>query len=383
MRVAAGLGAHDRDAHLREQVPVRVEVARRGVEELEPGEVRRAAAVADDGGVERAAERVGGQQVLALVAHERDTVGDRGQRPLQARPGRRRPGRAAAWPARRGDAVGGAGQVEQVRALGVVELERPRDGVEHRRRRPADRTALELGVVLHAHARRGSRPRCAAGPGTRRLVPPRTPAASGVTFARRDMRNSRTSARLSMLPTVGRAAPTRESVRRGALRVHPSAGTPHLAPRPVAWWAHPHREAPPPCAQSSCTPRATSGSTRPSGRRSSSRPTPSSSSRPPASAGPTCGRTAAPTPSTTSRWATSTWASSRRSAPRSRTCRSATSSSGRSSPPTTRATSAWPATRPTACTVSPARSPARRRSTPASRWPTAPSSRRPACPTPT
>ena len=49
VRVAAGLGAHDRDAHLREQVPVGVEVAGRGVEELEPGEVRGAAAVADDG----------------------------------------------------------------------------------------------------------------------------------------------------------------------------------------------------------------------------------------------------------------------------------------------------------------------------------------------
>ena len=50
-------------------------------------------------------------------------------------------------------------------------------------------------------------------------------------------------------------------------------------------------------------------------RRSSSPPTRSSGSPPPASAGPTCGPTAAPRRSTTRRWATSTSASSTRSAP--------------------------------------------------------------------
>src|SRR4051794_38849 len=70
-----------------------------------------------------------------------------------------------------------------------------------------------------------------------------TPAASGVTFARRVMRNSRTSARLSMPTTVGPGPAARESVRRGALPVHPTSGTPRRADAEVRWW-HTHREAP-------------------------------------------------------------------------------------------------------------------------------------------
>ena len=39
VRIPAGLGAHDRDAHLGEQLPVGVELPGGRVEELEPGEV--------------------------------------------------------------------------------------------------------------------------------------------------------------------------------------------------------------------------------------------------------------------------------------------------------------------------------------------------------
>ncbi|SEE89814.1 MFS transporter, FSR family, fosmidomycin resistance protein [Jiangella alba] len=48
VRVAAGLGPHDAHTHLGEQLPVRVEVAGGGVEELEAREVGRASPVADD-----------------------------------------------------------------------------------------------------------------------------------------------------------------------------------------------------------------------------------------------------------------------------------------------------------------------------------------------
>src|SRR4051794_4694606 len=49
VRVSSGLGAHDAHAHLREQLPVGVEVVGGGVEELEPRQVWAPAAVADDG----------------------------------------------------------------------------------------------------------------------------------------------------------------------------------------------------------------------------------------------------------------------------------------------------------------------------------------------
>src|SRR3954451_4351188 len=68
-----------------------------------------------------------------------------------------------------------------------------------------------------------------------------TPAVSGVTLARRDIRNSRTSARLSMSTTVGRATPTREAVRRGVPLVHRSSGTPGRAAAEVRWWTHRQR----------------------------------------------------------------------------------------------------------------------------------------------
>ena len=70
---------------------------------------------------------------------------------LQARARRRLACRArAAGAPGRGDAVGGAGEVEQVRALRVIQLQRPRHRVEHGRGCAGDRAALELGVVLDA-----------------------------------------------------------------------------------------------------------------------------------------------------------------------------------------------------------------------------------------
>ena len=47
-------------------------------------------------------------------------------------------------------AVRGLGEVEQVRAFGVVELQGPGECVEHRWRHPAEEAAFQFGVVLDA-----------------------------------------------------------------------------------------------------------------------------------------------------------------------------------------------------------------------------------------
>ena len=89
------------------------------------------------------------------VADERDAVGDRLQRPLQAEPGRGLARRTTARPARGRDAVGGAGEVEQVGAFGLVELQRPGQRVEHAGGGAGDLAALEPGVVLDAQPGEG------------------------------------------------------------------------------------------------------------------------------------------------------------------------------------------------------------------------------------
>ena len=106
------------------------------------------------------------------VTDERDTVGDRLERPLQAQPRRGLARRTATGTTRGGDAVGGTGEVEQVGALGLVELQRPRERVEDAGRGAGDLAALEPGVVLDAETgdRRdlaAAQPRNASGPGGR------------------------------------------------------------------------------------------------------------------------------------------------------------------------------------------------------------------------
>ena len=209
--VAAGLGAHDADAHLGEEVPVGVEVARGGVEELEAGEVRRAAAVADDGGVEGAAERVGGEQVLARVADEGDAVGDRVQRPLQAGPRRRLARRRRRGRPEVGMPSAARARSKQVGALGVVELQRARQRVEDAGGGAGDLAALEAGVVLDAQpGQRGdlaaaqARHAAAAGGREAGLVRGDAGAASGEELAH--------LLRLSMPSSLGRTGggPSRE-----------------------------------------------------------------------------------------------------------------------------------------------------------------------------
>ena len=100
-------------------------------------------------GEQRASELVGGEDVEAVVAHVGGGAGDRVERPLDLGPDALSwSGAGAAAPVR----VGGAGEVEEVGALGVVELERPGQCVEHALGDAAHVSALEAGVVRDAHA---------------------------------------------------------------------------------------------------------------------------------------------------------------------------------------------------------------------------------------
>ena len=180
--------------------------------------------------------------------------------------------------------------------------------------------------------------------------------------ARRVMRNSRTSWRLSTPSRLGRVGVLGRAVR-GALSVRPSTGTSSACGRRLDSCGGPlgpagvcPREASRRSSRDawSChvrtRRRAGGGARGPEDHRADRRDHPPDGDvhlrqRPVALPRRRAGR---PPGS----WGTSTSASSRRSAPRCAPSRSATSSSGPSSPPTTRARSAGPATRPTACTPS-------------------------------
>ena len=107
--VAAGFGSEDRDDLFGDVVPVVVEAFRAGVEEHEPGCVRRAA-WGEVGGVEGVAELVGGEDVQAPVADERGRLGHRVEDPLHGGADLLL-GRPAAAS---GGGLGRAGEVDQV-----------------------------------------------------------------------------------------------------------------------------------------------------------------------------------------------------------------------------------------------------------------------------
>ena len=86
------------------------------------------------------------------VSHEGHTLGDGLERPTQAESRRRLARRTPPGAARGGDAIGGAREVEQVGALGLVELQRPRQGLEDPGGCAGDLAALQAGVVLDAEA---------------------------------------------------------------------------------------------------------------------------------------------------------------------------------------------------------------------------------------
>ena len=95
--------------------------------------------------IDRAGQRIGGEVVPAAVAHERDTAGERVEGPLHARADRAAGRRQACRRL-------GPGEVEEVEPFGIVEVEGAGDGVEHAVGRSVNVAALELGVVVRAHA---------------------------------------------------------------------------------------------------------------------------------------------------------------------------------------------------------------------------------------
>ena len=219
--VAAGFGAQDGDAGVGGGVPVGVEVGarrRRGRCSGRSSGGRRVAVV--QRGVHGPAEVVGGEQVHPAVADD-GRRGDRVEHPLQARPrcparlGRRR-GRipalvpSAAW-ARWNRWARSASSSCRARAIASsTEAETPAEGA-----------ALQLGVVLDADPGEGG-DLTAAQPGHPALPISGRPACCGVILARREIRNSRTSARLSTRPSTVRRLPGRWD----ALSVHLSSETP-------------------------------------------------------------------------------------------------------------------------------------------------------------
>ena len=143
--VAAGLGAQDRHRVIRGALPVRVEAAGTVVQEEEPRKVGRPGGAAVHLGVHGAAELVGGEDVQAPVAHERRGVGDRVEHQLHARPDRLGGGAAAL---RLAGGAGGPGQVEQVRPLRLVQLQRLREGFQDSLGHSGEVSAFQPGVIL-------------------------------------------------------------------------------------------------------------------------------------------------------------------------------------------------------------------------------------------
>lgn len=138
VRVAAGFRTHDGNGDVGEGVPVRVEAAGGGVEEGEAGQVLLVAGRGVDVGVEGAEELVRREDVHAAVTDERRSGGDGVQSPLQAAV--RLPPLLGTPTSRAGEgvrAVGGLGQIHQVGALGVIELEGAGESFEYCRETPA------------------------------------------------------------------------------------------------------------------------------------------------------------------------------------------------------------------------------------------------------
>jgi hypothetical protein len=97
--------------------------------------------------------------VSGRAGHGVEELLHRGADALLARPPARR----------RGEGLCGAGEVEEVRALGVVQPQRSGDRVEDALRCPGELAALQAGVVRNAHAGEdrdllAAQPRDAPGP---------------------------------------------------------------------------------------------------------------------------------------------------------------------------------------------------------------------------
>lgn len=212
-----------------EGVPVGVEAPGDGIEEVETGEVRLVVGCGVDVGVEGAGELVGGEQVHAAVAHEGGPGGDRVQGPLQTAVRGPLPGGPASTAGEDVGAVGGLGQVQEVRALGVVQLERAGDGFEDGGGDAGEVAAFEFGVVLDADVGQG----CDLAPAQPRHTAPRPGGQPGP--FRGDLHSPR-GEELADLCTVVHSSTVRAARReRGVLAVHPLLVTRCPPGKPVTW----------------------------------------------------------------------------------------------------------------------------------------------------
>jgi hypothetical protein len=145
VRVSSRFGAQDAGHVVRHARPIVEEVSGAVVEEHVPDVVRRAGRPVEDLRVHGAGQRVGREVVPPPVADERHAAGERVEDALDA-------GTDLAAGRREAGCRLGPGEVEEVQALGIVEAQCARDCVEHAVGRSVDVAALELGVVVGAHA---------------------------------------------------------------------------------------------------------------------------------------------------------------------------------------------------------------------------------------
>ena len=115
------------------------------IEEVETGDVAAVGGLVQDRPVQGPAEGIAGQDVEAAVADERGGAGHRVEHALHT--GRDRRLAAPSWGAH---GLGGAGEVEQVLPLGVVELQGTGDGVEDVVGHAADVALLQADIPVGA-----------------------------------------------------------------------------------------------------------------------------------------------------------------------------------------------------------------------------------------
>lgn len=152
MGVPAGFAAQHGHGHVAEEFPVGVEVAGGRVEEVEAGQVGLVLAMGEQIGVEGPGERIGGENVRAAVAHDCGPRGDGVESPLQAAVRcALAAGGPAPGPGEGVGAVGGLGQMQEMGALGVVQLQRAGDGLEDGGGGTGQVAPFEFRVVLDAH----------------------------------------------------------------------------------------------------------------------------------------------------------------------------------------------------------------------------------------
>ena len=146
--------AHDRDGLVRHTLPIWIKSPRGGVQEQVPGGVHRPVDPGVERGPERLAELVGRDDVVGSVADKGGRAGDRVQHPLHVGPNLlSRP----ATPACHCGWLAGTGEVKEVRAFSVVELQCAGESFEHVVGYAREVASLDAGVVLHADAAQGGK----------------------------------------------------------------------------------------------------------------------------------------------------------------------------------------------------------------------------------